>query len=142
MTEADLTTKTLNALEDCRSTALNNISFYESFYDELDDGPDKDVMGRVMAQKQSFVGAVDAVLSNHEINSDETQQNKPANDCDSIIECGSELGQHLKQEVKFQAALEKCISLTNDEVLEDLLNHHLEAAEIAITAIKSTSLKI
>lgn len=142
MTDADLTTKTLNALEDCRLTALDNISFYESFYDALEDGSDKEVMGRVMAQKQSFVGAVDAVLSNHEINPDEPLQNMPANDCDNIIENSSELGQHLKQEAKFQAALAKCISLTSDEVLEALLNHHLEAAEIALNAIKSTSLKI
>lgn len=93
-----------------------------------------------MVQKQSFIEAIEAILQNHGINLSE-------DNFDTEVDCGEslqdpQLGEHLMQETRFTEIIQKCVTLTDDELTIGLLNDHLKAAELAVTSIKSTSLKI
>ncbi len=140
MTDANLDKQTLGRLKTCRSVALDNLWFYNCLYDDMGACTDRERIGRAMAQKQSFIGAVDAILANHGIDLKKPETD-PANDCRDMPQQISP-GDHLEQETGFHHALQDCLSCVNDTLTEDLLNHHLKAAELAMTAIKSTSLKI
>lgn len=142
MTEAPLTSESLNCLKVCRGVAIDNLRFYEKIYDGLGEGTtERDSIGRAMAQKQSFIGAVDAILSNHDIEMSIVPVTTPA-DGNADILGGVEPGEHLEQEERFCSALQSCIDKADDDLTIELLNHHFEAAKIAVTALKSTSLKI
>jgi hypothetical protein len=142
MSDAGLNRNILDALGVCRLTAEENLLFYQGYYDATDDGPDRETIGRVMAQKQSFIDAIDAVLSNHEIDCAKLKHLEAANDCLSAdLDEIASLGQHLNQEASFQQAVEHCIDISSDAGLEELLHHHLEAADIALKALKTSSLK-
>jgi len=98
--EASLTTKTLNRLRESRRVALDNLKFYECLYYDMEDSPDRTSIGQAMAQKQSYIGAVDAILKNHDISVLDTPLNPPANDCTDILS-GVEMGDHLAQEERY-----------------------------------------
>jgi len=139
--EASLTTKTLNRLRESRRVALDNLKFYECLYDDMEDSPDRTSIGQAMAQKQSYIGAVDAILKNHDISVLDTPLNPPANDCADLL--GEvEMGDHLAQEERFCNVLLSCMDTSEDELTTQLLSDHLKAAELAVQAIKETSLKI
>ena len=141
MVEASLTTKTLNRLRESRRVALDNLKFYECLYDDMEDSPDRTSIGQAMAQKQSYIGAVDAILKNHDISVLDTPLNPPANDCADLL--GEvEMGDHLAQEERFCNVLLSCMDTSEDELTTQLLSDHLKAAELAVQAIKETSLKI
>jgi len=94
-----------------------------------------------MVQKQSFIGAVEAILKNHGLEISELERSDLENDCDEILQ-DPELGEHLTQERRFSQVLKSCIAMINDELTTSLLQDHLNAAELAVASIKSTSLKI
>lgn len=94
-----------------------------------------------MAQKQAFLSAIDAVMANHGIDLGKTAKPDAANDCEDAGEY-TEIGEHLKQEERFRSALLKCRDVADDDILAGVLSDHLEAAEIAVAALKSTSLKL
>ena len=141
MVDATLSLRTLRALKMCRLVALDNLSFYEGAYYATDPGPDKDAIGRAMAQKQAFLSAIDAIMMNHGVDLKNHTRSSAANDYndDSIW---TEVGEHLKQEEKFQDALLNCLDNSDDEILTAVIEDHLEAADIAVTALKATSLKL
>lgn len=100
------------------------------------------MIGRAMAQKQDFISAVDVVLNSYEIEDSQKQVSVAANDhSHSDINTSEDLS-HLEQEELFKDALSQCLKDTEDEALHELLSHHLEASELAVNAIKSTSLKL
>lgn len=141
MTKANLENEVLDKLKTCRSIALDNLKFYECLYDSLEDSSERDNIGRAMAQKHSFVGAVDAILNNHAIDVPDTSITAPANDCRDVLK-DIETGEHLEQEERFYGAVQACIHVVSDNLTIDLLKHHLEAAELALATIEATSLKI
>ena len=106
MTEASLDKKTLLELKNSRSLAVENLAFYNCLYDDLKEGPSRDAIGSAMAQKQSFIGAIDAILKNHDIDPIEPEKYQAANDCQDTLNI--EVGHHLKQEEAFQKALSDC----------------------------------
>lgn len=141
MTDPNLGNQTLSALEACRVIALENIAFYKRVYDDIKKSPDRDAMGRAMGQKHSFVGSVEAILTNHGISFENTNALKPANDCNQTLR-SPHSGRYLEREEAFKMSLENCLKVTNDELLIELLQDHLEAADIEMAAIKATSLKL
>ena len=141
MTEATLTPKALESLRVCRGVALDNLRFYECLYDDLEQTLERDKIGRAMAQKQSFIGAVDAILNNHDVAVPQSPTITPINEYGNILK-DIETGDHLELEERFCATVQICIDDVNDELTTELLTHHLKAAEIALSAIKATSLKI
>ena len=141
MTEAPLGPKALKSLRASRGVALDNLRFYECLYDDLEEGVERDKIGRAMAQKQSFIGAVDAILNNHDVSAPQSPAITPVNNCGDILK-DIETGEHLRHEERFFSALQGCVTDIDDEVTVELLNHHLRAAEIALSEIKATSLKI
>ncbi|WP_026941792.1 hypothetical protein [Hellea balneolensis] len=120
---------------------MENLEFYSCLYDGLDNTSEKDHVGQAMAQKQSFIGAVEAILQNHGINLSAGNNSSDEEDCEDVLQ-DPELGEHLIQENRFSEAVKSCIGLLDDEVTIGVLNDHLDAAELAVTSIKSTSLKI
>lgn len=138
MTDAVLSPDVLKCLELCRSTAVENLAFYECLYDSLQDSNDRDAIGQAMVQKQSFLGAMDAIFNNHGMT---YHGEKAANDCNEVLDITAR-GEHLNQEKSFQNALKAALSECDDEQLVDLLNDHYAAAELAFSAIKATSLKL
>ena len=141
MAEASLTPNTLNKLRESRRVALDNLKFYECLYDDMEDSPDRTSIGQAMAQKQSYIGAVDAILKNHDVSVLDVPLTPPANDCKDILS-EVEVGEHLAQEQRFYNVLLSCMDTLEDELTTQLLSDHLEAAELAVKAIKETSLKI
>ena len=142
MTQAPLTSETLSCLKLCRGVAIDNLRFYEKLYDGLDeDTTERDSIGQALAQKQSFIGAANAILNNHDIDVASVPLTEPL-DCDGDVLKEIETGEHLKQEERFCSALQSCTDLVDDEIISELLEHHFEAAKIAVAALKSTSLKI
>lgn len=141
MTDATLTPEALESLRLSRGVALENLRFYECLYDDLEDTVERDKIGRAMAQKQSFIGAVDAILKNHDVSVPRPPSITPVSDCEDILK-DIETGEHLEHEERFCSAVEACINVIDDKLTTELLDHHLRAAEIAMSAIKATSLKI
>lgn len=94
-----------------------------------------------MTQKEAFLGAIDAILNNHNVSVANGRWQDAEYSCDDIMSAENS-GYHLEQEEAFQTAIQGCITATNDEPLSELLSHHLEAADIALTAIKASSLKL
>ena len=141
MTTARLPDVALKKLKASHSIAVGNLEFYTCLYDALDNAPEREHVGQAMAQKQSFMGAVEAILQNHGVDVLDNSKPLAGDDCDSILE-DPELGEHLVQEDMFSKALEGCITSLEDELTIGLLKDHLKAAELAVASIKSTSLKI
>ncbi len=140
MTSPKLSIEALSHIRLSRKIAIENLDFYTCLYDSLESSSEKDHVGQAMVQKQSFIEAIEAILQNHGINLSE-------DDFDTEVDCGEslqdpELGEHLMQETRFTEIIQKCVTLTDDELTIGLLNDHLKAAELAVTSIKSTSLKI
>jgi len=131
-----------NHLARCRSVARENLIYYETIFESIKEGPDKDMIGRALAQKQDFISAVDVVLNAYEVDESQTQVTWAANDhsYSEIINC--EDLRLLKQEELFKDTLSQCLNHMDNEGLRELLSHHLEASELAVSAIKSTSLKL
>ena len=141
MTEATLTPGALESLRLSRGVALENLRFYECLYDDLEDTVERDKIGRAMAQKQSFIGAIDAILKNHDVSVPQSPPITPVSDCGDILK-DIETGEHLEHEERFCSAVQSCMAVIDDVLTIELLNHHLRAAQIAMAAIKATSLKI
>lgn len=141
MTEATLKTETLDCLIECRDIALNNLKFYEGLYDDLKDTVERDNIGSAMEQKHAFIGAVTAILKNHDVVVARAEfRPSDVNSGDGAKDIVA--GQHLVLEERFYSALETCLSGVECELTVELFNHHLRAAELAVAAIKATSLKI
>ncbi len=142
MSDKNSNRQVINSLARCRSVARENLNFYEAIFESIKDGSDRDMIGRAMAQKQDFISAVDVVLNSYEIEKSRKQASVAANDhSHSEIKTSEDIRQ-LEQEVLFKDALSHCLNQTDDEALRELLSHHLEASELAVSAIKSTSLKL
>ena len=141
MTEPFLSPLGLNKFEKSRDVAIENLTFYACLFDSLEEGLERDSIGQAMAQKQAFIGAVEAILTNHEVSFSEAPPAKAANDCSKVLG-DIDLGDHLAQETKFHAAVKGCRAEVDDELTLELLNHHMKAADLAVSAIKATSLKI
>lgn len=141
MTSPSLTDNALSKLQLARDIAIENLEFYTCLYDGLEKVSEKEHLGQAMVQKQSFIGAVEAILKNHGLEISELERSDLENDCDEILQ-DPELGEHLSQEHRFSQVLESCIAIINDELTTSLLQDHLNAAELAVASIKSTSLKI
>ena len=100
------------------------------------------MVGRAMAQKQDFISAVEVILKNYRPKPGIIPEFFAAND--SAVPCSS-AGESLRQlehEALFRDALALCLDKSDDNMLSELLSHHLEAADIAVSAIKSTSLNL
>lgn len=142
MTRAPLSAESLVGLTICRGVAIASFNLYEEIYDQLDeDTVERESVGRAMAQKTSFIGAVDAILSNHTEEVPKTPVFKPGYHGNSILDEVSP-GEHLAQERRFLDALNHCIDTVEDDLTIDMLKDHLEAAKIAVSVLKATSLKI
>jgi len=141
MTEALLTPIALSKLKKSRSVALENLKFYECLYDGLDESSERETIGQAMAQKQSYIGAVAAILKNHEVIVSDSPAAAPSG-VDKETSAEIETGEHLIQEEHFTSAIKSCLADIDDKLTIELLSDHLNAAEIAVSTIKSTSLKI
>ena len=141
MAQPTLTAQTLNCLVASRDIALDNVRFYERLYDDLEDTVERDNIGRAMAQKHSFIGAVEAILTNHDMAVDKVSITPTRESRDGVLEC-IDSGEHLLHEERFYASLESCVEGVEDDLTTELLNHHMKAAELAVSAIKASSLNI
>lgn len=141
MTEAALKPKALSKLKASYTAALDNLDFYKRLYDEMADMPERDAIGQTMAQKQSYIEAVEAILKNHEVFVLKRPISLRASDTACVVK-DTEAGEYLVQEDRFYATVQEAISEIEDELTIDLLNHHLKAAELAVATIKATSLII
>ena len=141
MTEAVLKPRALRELRSSSIVALENLEFYKRLYDDMEVTPERDAIGQAMAQKQSYIGAIEAILNNHEISIPDRPISPAANDSKNVLR-DTDTGEHLSQEERFAVAVMACLAEVDDKLTVDLLNHHLKAAEIAVATIKSSSLKI
>ena len=141
MTEPCLTRHSLVCLERCYEMAAESFTYYECLYDEADDSPDRDILGRAMAQKQDFMSATAAIFKNHDFKSSKLDAPVPANDCRQTLK-GKSDGAHLEHEESFLDTMRDCMLTIHDDTISELLEHHLDAAQIALKAIKGSSLKI
>lgn len=136
-----MTATALRKLKASRLVAMDNLEFYELLYDDMEDTVERDNIGRAMAQKQSYIGAIEAILKNHEISVLGRTISALADDEGDVLQ-DTEAGEHLTQEERFYASVQACMSEIEDELTVELLNNHLKAAELAVTTIKATSLII
>ena len=143
MADRSLKIRTLESLALCRSIAQDNLNYYEGIFDAINGGADRDLIGRAMAQKQDFISAVDVILKKHKNTEAQIHIGVVANDRKDIIDERhlADIRQ-LEHEELFEEALAKCLAETDDEALSELLSHHLTAAHLAVSAIKSSSLKL
>jgi hypothetical protein len=140
MTSDTISPRHLSHLALCRLIARENLDYYEGVFESLSNGPDRDMIGRAMAQKQDFISAADVLLNAHESEAAQAQTSQAAND---HRRTSAEDGlRHLEHEEHFKDALSECLDKTDDEALRELLSHHLDASELAVNAIKTTSLKL
>lgn len=159
MTQDRLSQNILRQIDKCSVIACKNLAFYENIYDVLIESDDRDIIGQAMAQKRSFVDAMQTILKSHHYaatpisyndnsnikcgendraGSDKAHLNKPL----SGVPEHAEQSQYIVEEELFTAAVSECLTLTFDQEFSDLLLHHLDAAQLASEAIKSSSLKL
>jgi len=137
-----MTPETLKKLALCQTIARDNLSYYGSIFDTIREGADRDMVGRAMAQKQDFISAVEVILNKCRAGSGKDLELLAANDSGApSVDAAEELRQ-LEHEAMFRDALASCLEKSQDDALSELLSHHIEAAEIAVSAIKSTSLNL
>lgn len=141
MSKDTLNRTVLSKLDAATLVAHRNLEFYERIYDALIDSRNRDIVGQAMAQKRTFVDAMTLVMKNNKYSTTPAataahKMGVPKADAPPTV------GHYLIEEDAFRAVLTDCLTLNLDEELSELLIHHMEAANIAVEAIKSTSLKI
>lgn len=139
MSQDRLSLDILRQIDKCALIAHDNLVYYENVYDVLEDSDDRDIIGQAMAQKRSFVDAMQVVLKSHDyIATTAPNNSQAAKTCSD----NAEQSQYIVQEDSFTAAMSECLTLIRDQEFSELLLHHLNAAQLASEAIKSSSLKL
>lgn len=141
MSDPDLTAADISYLSDCRLIASENYAFYEKMYDMITPHVDKDILGRVMAQKKDFIDAVTMLVSSFgqttSISGPRTQElvlSLPANDVKpgSNQDLNAMINLH---ETRFDKAMRLTLEQVKDEMTLEVLKHHRDAATIANLAM-------
>lgn len=142
MSEPELTALDHSCLSDCRIIAAENYAFYDWMYDTLSSQFDKEIVGRVMAQKKDFIDVIESILDNDEQDTSISDPSKtqnliltlPANDVDDTSE--ETIRDFVSiHEDRFEEAVNQTLKQLTDETTIDLMKHHLEAAQIAKSAL-------
>lgn len=142
MSAHDLTPEDMSYLGDCRLIAAENYAFYERIYTAKSFLVDKEIVGRVMAQKKDFIDAISSLMENTEIEDvatevPETQDlvlTLPSND-QFVLDTDSLHKFVLSHEDKFDQALRRTLENVSCGSIKELLGHHLEAARLALQAL-------
>ena len=145
MSEAKLKPLDVSLLNDCRLIAAENYTFYNRMYDRIITHFDKEVIGRVMAQKKECIDAIERLLSAQVVEpstsvpetqklvlslpADEKNETDPSKVVD-IVE---------NHESLFEDALTLTLEQLEDETTMEVLRHHRDAAFIAKQAMFETA---
>lgn len=139
MSQDRLSLDILRQIDKCSLIASRNLVYYENVYDKLEDSDDRDIIGQAMAQKRSFVDAMQVVLNSHDYPATTAPNNRQTDETGADY---TRQSQYIVQEDLFTSAMSECLTLIGDQEFSDLLLHHLNAAHLASEAIKSSSLKL
>jgi len=141
-----LSSHQLGLLNECRAVAIENSRFYEKAYNAATDDHDKSLIGSAAAQRKVFVEAMSAILSVAENTPSKPCHNRPQGlvlelpDSLSVTHNDDFKTMAAKHEQQFDASVKMALNCISDDTTQEVLNHHLMAAQIATRALVSADI--
>lgn len=143
--EPELKPLDVSSLSDCRLIAAENYAFYEHLYDRIVPHFDKDVLGRVMAQKKEFMDVVQKLVASQSMataavipSTQDVFLSLPAKPMEE--QDPARIREFVQiHESRFEEALELTLNQLEDATIVDVMRHHRDAAFLALQAMFETS---